>query len=270
MIPIDDLLERIKTPPLSEPEEILGDMERYRTLVPGPSNRQQAEAICQYFDCPYGFPQEHGREFFWDTLADIRATVCHQLHLRTGEEWHLDWSRADHAFCLWRRHRDSRLDATRDLSFVRSYTVALLSPVEIRESAEHGFGLYATEDITKDQDLGVLDGQRMSVLEYDRLYHTLGHSLGRLRPYFFMEWNALDENTVLARAYRTNYSYINHATDPNLLLVRAPNSCMIIVRAINNIPKDFELFLDYRKEPLPKGYFEGRGAAYLHPRPILF
>lgn len=41
-------------------------------------------------------------------------------------------------------------------------------------------------------------------------------NLGKYQNYIFMEWNALSCDTLLARAFRMKYSYINHCNAPNV------------------------------------------------------
>ena len=268
---VDKVLEIAKRNrlPFHEHADQLGDLVRVETLVPGPSNQEQAKAICRYFGMSDVFPQEHGREYFWDLLQEIRQTVFRSLQLSTGEEWRVDWSREDGAFCLWYRHRDHRRDATRDLSFVRKHTLMTLKHVKIEESSEHGFGVFAIDQIKKGEVLGFLDGQLLTVDEYDLLHVNIGSYMGRLRGHFFMEWNAIDHTHLLARAYRTAYSYINHSDDPNLAIFQEDGSHRLIVKSLHCIDPNVECFLDYRKEPLPRGYFESRAANYLRPRPVL-
>lgn len=244
----------------------LGDMVRVATLVPGPATREQAQAICRYFGSSDKFPVEHAKEYFWELVREIRQHVFLEMQLWTGEEWRVDWSREDGAFCLWYRHRDQRRDATRDLAFVRNTTLRNLDGVIIGESGEHGYGVFATRAIEEGEQLARLDGQALSVDEYDRLHVTMGHYLGRLRAYFFMEWNATSEDMVLARPYRTMYSYINHSNTPNLILV--PETNCIFVKCLRRIESGEECFLDYRKESLPKGYFDDRANSYLRERPL--
>lgn len=116
----------------------------------------------------------------------------------------------------------------------------------IAKSRIHGNGLFASEDVPAKTVLGELDGQ---VIPW-RLHQK--YSLT-------MEWNALDEKTLLVRPYRTKYSYINHSREPNLVLARNP----LRVVTLKYILSGEELTLDYRSEPLPPEYISGEGSLYL-------
>lgn len=133
-----------------------------------------------------------------------------------------------------------------------------VSPTYIDESSIHGFGLFAAELIERGSVLGILDGQVMS---WDR-YHTMRAALAlpsEARDYLFLEWNALAPDTLLVRAFRTKYSYINHARQPNVELRSRP----LEVVALRDIAQGEELLLDYRKEPLNEEYLTGHGSTYL-------
>lgn len=246
--------------------ESLADMAKIRTIVPGPSDKYQALEILKFFNLSsVNLNGEHSRELFWDLLAQIRQQVFKQLFMITGEEYRLDWSREDQSFCLWYRHRDTRREATRDLNFVRQHTLANLLGTEIRqESQAHGFGLFATDDLSADVILGILDGQEIHYNDYDQLHYNLGQGLGRLRTYFFMEWNVLPNEMLLARPFRTFYSYINHSSNPNVRLVhkRAILPYFEVI-TIRNIARDEEIYLDYTKERLPLSYFQQQTSHYL-------
>ena len=80
---------------------------------------------------------------------------------------------------------------------------------------------------------------------------------GAFSPDLFMEWNALDTETLLIRPFRTKYSYINHSRSPNTMLARFP----LRLTAIFDIDPGDELTIDYRREPLSDDYL--RSATYL-------
>ena len=123
----------------------------------------------------------------------------------------------------------------------------------IRKSLVHGFGLFAKERIEDSECLGYLDGQRVNWDLYDARMKEQGESD------LFVEWNALSEDTLLVRPFRTKYSYINHARTPNAVILNDP----MRVVALRVIEQDEEIFLDYRKEQLRKDYLEGHGKTYL-------
>lgn len=116
----------------------------------------------------------------------------------------------------------------------------------IDKSPIHGNGLFASQPIAAGIVLGQLDGQ---------VVPWLLHQKYRLA----FEWNALDEATLLVRPYRTKYSFINHARQPNLMLRGWP----LQVVARHDIAEGAELTLDYRDEPLPPEYIKSEGAFYL-------
>ncbi|MFW5794392.1 MAG: SET domain-containing protein [Bacillota bacterium] len=125
----------------------------------------------------------------------------------------------------------------------------------IQKSNIDGDGLFTKKEFKKDEILGELDGQ---IISWD-LYNSLKKLYDENKDYFFGEWNALDEKTLLVRALRTKYSYINHSRKPNLKLIYNP----LRIVAIEDIPENTELTLDYRKEPLRKEYIENHGKYYL-------
>ncbi|WP_281546101.1 SET domain-containing protein [Grimontia sp. SpTr1] len=114
----------------------------------------------------------------------------------------------------------------------------------IGNSAIHGKGLFAVQDIPTGCILGVLDGQ---VVPWDDAYATS------------FEWNALDKETLLVRPVRTKYGFINHSRQPNTVILYHP----IRVVTLTNIAKDEEFTLDYRQEPLPDCYLNQHGSTYL-------
>ena len=83
---------------------------------------------------------------------------------------------------------------------------------------------------------------------YEKLRKII--NLGEYQDYIFMEWNALDPKTLLVRAFRTKYSYINHSKTPNVEIKYSP----IRIEAIKNIDEHEEIVIDYSKEPLSEEY----------------
>jgi len=132
----------------------------------------------------------------------------------------------------------------------------------LKISHVHGIGLFTTHSIHKDELLCRLDGQILPLKQYQEIRNSLslsGDQKNILRTSFFMEYNHLSKTLILARPFRTKYSYINHSRTPSLLLNHSDCS----VKAIRNIRPNEELTLDYRKEPLPESYLLGHGATYL-------
>lgn len=116
----------------------------------------------------------------------------------------------------------------------------------IQPSKIHGNGLFAVNSIPSGTELGELDGQVIP----ESLHNKLGLTL---------EWNAIQENVLLVRPYRTKYSYINHSRTPNLKLVGYP----LKVVTLTTISEGEELTLDYRKEKLSEEYIDKKGKYYL-------
>lgn len=129
---------------------------------------------------------------------------------------------------------------------------------EIRPSAVHGFGLFATKPINAKTILGILDGQVMNWDEYDRLSGLL-ELPQQAKCNIFMEWNALSVDKLLVRPLRTKYSFINHSRMPNVQLEHFP----LRIVATRNLDAGEELLLDYRLEPLREEYLNGHGKTYL-------
>lgn len=127
----------------------------------------------------------------------------------------------------------------------------------IKKSQLHGFGLFASEKIECQECIGVLDGQIISWEQYKILSEKFSTEINEKT--IFMEWNAIDKNTLLTRAFRTKYSYINHSRTPNLELKTEP----LRIVALRTIDENEELLLDYRKENLSEEYLEGHGKTYL-------
>lgn len=238
-------------------QEYLGDMLRIHTIA---EKSISPLPILRYF----GIEPVADADRAFDLVGEIQMQVYEEMLALTGEEYRVDWSRRDGAFCLWYRDRDVTRDATRDLLFVRTNTKALFDGAEIRNSPTHGFGLFALRKRSVGEILCEhLDGQVLSHDEYERLQVRMTPALGRVRHFFFMEWNALPDNMLLARPFRTTYSYINHAQHPNLRV--SPNNGGLSLVVLRDIEPDEEFTLDYRLEPLPRGYFDTPSSGYLTP-----
>ena len=74
-----------------------------------------------------------------------------------------------------------------------------------------------------------------------------------------MEWNALSATTLLVRAFRTKYSYINHSKNPNVQVVHKP----LRIEVIKKIKIGEEILIDYTKEPLRDSYLQKKGKEFL-------
>lgn len=250
--------------PVAENNDVLGDMIRVKTIVPGPANKAQAIKILDFFGLPDTVSHsEHAMESFWEIVHQIKIQVFNQLTQSRHKEWRVDWSRKDKAFCLWYRHTKKSLDVTRDLSFVQRTTLNNIEHTEIKDSGIHGFGLFATKDFEKDCLLTKLDGQLMTKEIYEHQKSIFALNLDKLKNHFFMEWNVIGKTgLLLVRPMRTKYSYINH--DQKKANIRLePEIHLIKLMTTKEIRKGEELFLDYRLEALPRSYFHLKNASYL-------
>lgn len=147
-----------------------------------------------------------------------------------------------------------------ELSFVKKNVVDNIKNTSVGLSPIHGIGLFADSKILSGTSICVLDGQKILWKQHDSLLNLSKQDLGIYSTYFFMEWNVLDSETLLARPLRTKYSYINHSRTPNLKLTRA---LPLTIYAICEINCGDELTLDYRFESLPEHYLEQHGKTYL-------
>ncbi len=147
-----------------------------------------------------------------------------------------------------------------DYHFIKKNTINNIKQGYIAPSEIDGFGLFAKVNIDCGDILCILDGQ---IVSWD-MYHEIQKNLtlymeSPYEKYIFMEWNALDENTLLVRSLRTKYSYINHSRKPNVEILHHP----LRVVAIKDINIDEELTIDYRKESLNYEYIQNHGSTYL-------
>lgn len=132
-----------------------------------------------------------------------------------------------------------------------------LRNTKIGASITHGNGLFATSEMEEGFCLGTLDGQLVSWSLYEQMSEEM--SSERFHEAFFMEWNAIEQDTLLVRPFRSKYSFINHSRNPNLFLMQEP----LRVVTLRPIAQGEELFLDYRKEALNDDYLQGHGKTYL-------
>jgi nuclear protein SET len=135
-----------------------------------------------------------------------------------------------------------------ELRRINERTINNIKDTYIDISSIHGFGLFAKKVIPAGTVLCELDGQKMDWAHYEKLRKTI--NLGEYQDYIFMEWNALSPKTLLVRAFRTKYSYINHSKTPNVEVKYNP----IRIEAIQDIDEHDELVIDYSKEPLSEEY----------------
>ncbi len=147
-----------------------------------------------------------------------------------------------------------------DISFVKRTVIDNIVIGHIDNSTIHGLGLFATRMVKEGEILCILDGQVVPKSQYETIRNSLiEHVSHPYDQYFFMEWNVLDNDTLLVRPFRTKYSYINHSRKPNLKIAKFP----LRIVALTEIMQNEELTLDYREEPLSTEYMEGHGKTYL-------
>lgn len=114
----------------------------------------------------------------------------------------------------------------------------------------HGYGLFSTLDRAPGEHVVTLDGQSVSL---DMLAEAL----------FALEWNALSERILLVRPLRTSYGYINHSSEPNLVIAADGTT----VTTTRQVAAGDEFTLDYAAQPLPPGYLDAPQGSYLRLRP---
>lgn len=147
-----------------------------------------------------------------------------------------------------------------DYHFIKDNTINNIAQGYIAPSKIDGYGLFAKVNIDKGDILCIFDGQIMSWDKYHAIQESVvSHIESPYEQYIFMEWNALDEQTLLVRPFRTKYSYINHSRKSNVKIVKYP----LRLIAVEDIEKDAELTLDYRCEPLNYEYIKNHGSTYL-------
>jgi hypothetical protein len=129
----------------------------------------------------------------------------------------------------------------------------------IADSTVHGKGLFCSSTVRNGEILGVLDGQIISTASYESIKDSITIESEDIKSSLFMEWNVLNKETLLVRAFRTKYSFINHSRTPNLKLVCYP----IKVIATRDIKVGEEFLLDYREGLLSEDYLQGHGKSYL-------
>lgn len=82
---------------------------------------------------------------------------------------------------------------------------------EIKESKIHGYGLFATKSIRKDQYLCNIQGQIITRTQYKELLES-----GKYPKECFIEKYNIDQNRVAMMFVRSKYGYINHAETSNI------------------------------------------------------
>ncbi|WP_179755178.1 alpha/beta fold hydrolase [Microlunatus parietis] len=117
---------------------------------------------------------------------------------------------------------------------------------EVRRSAIHGRGLFATASRPAGTLLGELDGQVVDAAAHPDVVDAL-------------EWNALNPTTLLVRPIRTSYGFLNHSDQPNVII--DPDGRRL--RAGKPIAPGDELTIDYLAQPVPESYLRSDEARRL-------
>lgn len=230
------------------------------------SRRNAALKILSFFNI-----KTNDYENIWELVEDVRMQVYSDLYGLTGEEYRIDFDRHSGSVYLFYRHRRANLDSCRDCQFIIDNVYDNIPKGFAKNSTVHGIGLFAREDIAPGEVLSHLDGQIIEFEDYEELSRKLGAFLGRHTNFFLTEWNGMADGKVLARAIRTKYSLINHTFDESMVNVEVvPNDsadtlATLLLVSTKEIKKGEEILLDYRKEPIPRGYFLKSSSQYLDP-----
>lgn len=114
-----------------------------------------------------------------------------------------------------------------------------LELIEVRDSAIHGRGVYASTDIKKGKRILEYVGERISHREADRRYQEKGDDDGH--TFFFV----VDGRSVIDGGNGGNPSrFVNHSCDPNCETV--VEARRIFVETIRDIKTGEELVYDYQ------------------------
>ena len=127
----------------------------------------------------------------------------------------------------------------------RGSTLLMNMPFEVRRSAVHGRGGFATQMIPAGSRIGEYAGERISNEEGLRR-HALRSANGQVAgDYAF----GLDADTLIDGLSQGNdTAFINHGCEPNCRFVR--NGGRIFIDATRDIPEGGELLLDYKLHPV--------------------
>ena len=109
----------------------------------------------------------------------------------------------------------------------------------VLESSIHNWGLWATETIPKGTLLCTLQGQIMTLKEYDDFIKS-----NQYPQSCFIEKALLDENRIIAIPFRTSYSFINHSDNEEMLEYKK-HTDTIDVYAKEDILKNSEIVSIY-------------------------
>jgi SET domain-containing protein len=117
--------------------------------------------------------------------------------------------------------------------------------MELRQSAIHGLGGFATTDIPKGARIIEYAGERINNAEADRRYDD--EAMKHHHTFLFV----LNTRTCVDAAYEGNEArFLNHSCDPNCEAVITRGH--IWIEAVKPIPAGTELLYDYQYEDDPK------------------
>jgi len=117
--------------------------------------------------------------------------------------------------------------------------------MELRRSAIHGLGGFATRDIPKGTRIIEYAGERINNAEADRRYDD--ESMTRHHTFLFV----LNSRTCVDAAFEGNEArFLNHSCDPNCEAVITRGR--IWIEALKPIPAGTELVYDYQYEDDPE------------------
>ena len=119
-------------------------------------------------------------------------------------------------------------------------------------------------DLEKSVHIGTLDGQIINWEVFESFTTELKiRSVSLADIGLYDEWNAISEEIILLRLFRTKYGFINHSRNPNIVLKNDSENKVIKIYTLQKIKKNEELTLDYTKEALREDYINGKGKEFL-------
>lgn len=134
----------------------------------------------------------------------------------------------------------------------------------ISKSIIEGLGLFSKKSLEKDTLIGILYGQIVEWKSFENWIKEMGKKTIKLSEIgLYEEWNALSENMLLLRLFRTKYGFINHSRNPNIGLKNNIENHNIEIYTLRRINANEELTLDYRKEKLREEYINEKGREFL-------
>lgn len=211
--------------------------------------------LCNLFGIEYkGFTK--GGEHIWEETVEAIYSLLESSNKLSTKRYEVKFEQ--NSVCV----KVSEFDCvTSNIEFVKKTTLANIDNVFISNSTTHQFGLFSKVNFNHGQLIGRLDGQKMPYRQWLNLRENMKDFTKGLENYFFMEWNMLKDGSVLARPYRTFYSYINHSLTPNCKVKEVDDRVLLYTSAY--IKKGDELLIDYTDEKLPDDYLTDNSNSFL-------